>query len=186
LNTAVENLSQPEENDSLQVKNIVEDMAILRTKCKAVEKIDARVLKNLDSMLDTMYEKKGIGLAANQVGLTSRMIVLDLQENGLKKPMFIINPEILWKSDETRVFQEGCLSVPAAAKSEVRRPSRIKISYLNRNGEKKLLEADGLLATCLQHEVDHLDGILYIDHLSKMKSDFIIKKARDIIKKTKK
>ncbi len=127
-------------------------------------------------MLDSMYAADGIGLAAIQIGVPKRMLVMDLaQREGKKEPRLFINPTIVWASEELATFEEGCLSVPEFW-DEVERPARIKAEYLDRDGNKQLLEADGLLATCLQHEMDHLNGVLFIDHLSKLKRSMVLRK----------
>jgi len=141
-----------------------------------VEKVDAEIRKLVDDMADSMYEADGIGLAAVQIGVPKRVIVIDLdQKEGKKNPRAFINPKITWASEETAVFEEGCLSVPEIW-DDVERPARIKAEYLDRDGNKQLLEADGMLATCLQHEMDHLNGVLFIDHLSRLKRSMAIKK----------
>ena len=141
-----------------------------------VEKVDAEIRKLVDDMADSMYEADGIGLAAVQIGVPKRVIVIDLdQKEGKKNPRAYINPKILWASEEMAVFEEGCLSVPEIW-DDVERPARIKCEYLDRDGKKQLLEADGMLATCLQHEMDHLNGVLFIDHLSRLKRSMAIKK----------
>ena len=141
-----------------------------------VEKVDAEIRKLVDDMADSMYEADGIGLAAVQIGVPKRVIVIDLdQKDGKKNPRAFINPKITWASEETAVFEEGCLSVPEIW-DDVERPARIKAEYLDRDGSKQLLEADGMLATCLQHEMDHLNGVLFIDHLSRLKRSMAIKK----------
>ena len=141
-----------------------------------VETVDADIRKLVDDMADSMYAAEGIGLAAVQIGMPKRVIVIDLdQKEGKKNPRAFINPKILWASDEMAVFEEGCLSVPEIW-DDVERPARIKAEYLDRDGNKQLLEADGLLATCLQHEMDHLNGVLFIDHLSRLKRSMVIKK----------
>jgi peptide deformylase len=138
--------------------------------------VDAEIRKLVDDMAESMYAAEGIGLAAVQVGVAKRVIVMDLdQKEGKKNPRAFINPKILWASDEKAVFEEGCLSVPEIW-DDVERPARIKAEYLDRDGNKQLLEADGLLATCLQHEMDHLNGILFIDHLSRLKRSMAIRK----------
>jgi peptide deformylase len=127
-------------------------------------------------MTDSMYAADGIGLAAVQIGVPKRVLVIDLdQKDGKKNPVAYINPKIVWASDEMAVFEEGCLSVPEIW-DDVERPARIKCEYLDRDGNKQLLEADGLLATCLQHEIDHLNGVLFIDHLSRLKRAMAVKK----------
>jgi peptide deformylase len=141
-----------------------------------VEAVDAEIRELVDDMTDSMYAAEGIGLAAVQIGVAKRVIVIDLdQKEGNKNPRAFINPKITWASEEMAVFEEGCLSVPEIW-DDVERPARIKAEYLDRDGKKQLLEADGLLATCLQHEMDHLNGILFIDHLSRLKRSMAIKK----------
>jgi len=127
-------------------------------------------------MLETMYAAPGIGLAAIQVGVPKRVIVLDIeQKEGKKNPLYFINPEIIKKSENLSTYEEGCLSVPGQF-AEIDRPDRCHIKYLDYNGEKKEINAEGMLATCIQHEMDHLEGILFIDYLSKLKKSMIIKK----------
>ena len=141
-----------------------------------VEKVDAEIRKLVDDMTESMYAAEGIGLAAVQIGVPKRVIVIDLdQKEGAKNPIAYINPKIVWASDEMAVFEEGCLSVPEIW-DDVERPAKIKCEYLDRDGNKQMLEADGLLATCLQHEMDHLNGVLFIDHLSRLKKSMAIKK----------
>ena len=131
----------------------------------------------MDDMLETMYAAPGIGLAAVQIGILKRVIVIDLSKDEKKNPLFIVNPEIIFKSKELVSYEEGCLSIPNQF-AEIKRPSSCKISFLDYNGEKKEMSAEGLLATCIQHEIDHLNGILFIDHLSKLKKDLILKKTK--------
>jgi peptide deformylase len=141
-----------------------------------VQKVDAEIRKLVDDMAESMYAADGIGLAAIQIGVAKRVLVIDLdQKEGKKNPVAYINPKILWASDETAVFEEGCLSVPDIW-DDVERPARIRCEYLDRDGNKQLLEADGMLATCLQHEMDHLNGVLFIDHLSRLKKSMAIRK----------
>ena len=141
-----------------------------------VEKVDAEIRKLVDDMADSMYAADGIGLAAVQIGVPKRVIVIDLdQKDGKKNPRAFINPKITCASEDMAVFEEGCLSVPEIW-DDVERPARIKAEYLDRDGSKQLLEADGMLATCLQHEMDHLNGVLFIDHLSRLKRSMAIKK----------
>ena len=141
-----------------------------------VGKVDAEIRKLVDDMAESMYAADGIGLAAVQIGVPKRVIVIDLdQKEGKKNPRAYINPKILWASDEMAVFEEGCLSVPEIW-DDVERPARIKAEYLDLDGKKVELEADGMLATCLQHEMDHLNGVLFIDHLSRLKRSMAIKK----------
>ena len=141
-----------------------------------VEKVDAEIRKLVEDMAESMYAADGIGLAAVQIGVPKRVIVIDLdQKEGKKNPRAFINPKILWASEEMAVFEEGCLSVPEIW-DDVERPARIKAEYLDLDGKKVELEADGMLATCLQHEMDHLNGVLFIDHLSRLKRSMAIKK----------
>ena len=155
---------------------LTEPNKILRQKSLLVEKVDAELQKLMDDMLETMYAAPGIGLAAIQVGVPKRVIVLDIaQKEGQKKPMYFVNPEIVDKSKNHSTYEEGCLSVPGQF-AEIDRPEKCHIKYLNYYGEVKELNAEGMLATCIQHEMDHLEGILFIDYLSKLKKTMIIKK----------
>jgi peptide deformylase len=130
----------------------------------------------MDDMLETMYAAPGIGLAAVQVGILKRLIVIDIsKEKETKNPLFLINPEIVSKSKKTSIYEEGCLSLPGYF-AEIERPAECQIEYLDFDGKKREMKANGLLATCIQHEVDHLNGVLFIDYLSKLKKDMIIKK----------
>ncbi len=168
---------------SLRVTNIVEDVEILRTKCEDVLDIDENIISTLDKMLETMYNNRGIGLAGNQIGLNKKLVVIDLQENNEKNPIFLINPKILWKSDEKVKGEEGCLSIPGNnVRAEVERSKAVKVEYLDKSGKKQIIETDGLLAICLQHEIDHLNGVVYIDYLSKLKRDNIINKVKKELK----
>ena len=149
---------------------------ILRKQSNDVKNVDESLQRLMDNMLETMYHAPGIGLAAPQVGILKRVIVIDLaKENETKKPLYIINPKILWKSEELISREEGCLSIPGHF-AEVARPSKCKVQYLDYNGKTQIINADDLLSTCIQHEVDHCDGILFIDYLSKLKKDMILKK----------
>ena len=148
----------------------------LQAVSKDVEAVTGATRKLIDDMADSMYAAEGIGLAAIQIGEPVRVLVIDLdQKEGKKNPVAYINPKITWASEETAVFEEGCLSAPEIW-DDVERPARIKAEYLDRDGNKQTLEADGLLATCLQHEMDHLNGVLFIDHLSRLKKSMAIKK----------
>src|SRR6185437_6562748 len=141
-----------------------------------VEKVDSEIRKLVGDMAESMYAADGIGLAAVQIGVPKRVIVIDLdQKEGKKNPRAFINPKIVWASEEMAVFEEGCLSVTEIW-DDVERPARIKAEYLDLDGKKVELEADGMLATCLQHEMDHLNGVLFIDHLSRLKRSMAIKK----------
>jgi peptide deformylase len=148
----------------------------LQAVSKDVEAVTDATRKLIDEMAESMYAADGIGLAAIQIGEPVRVLVIDLdQKEGKKNAVAYINPKITWASDEMAVFEEGCLSVPEIW-DDVERPARIKAEYLDRDGNKQALEADGLLATCLQHEMDHLNGVLFIDHLSRLKKNMAIKK----------
>ena len=156
-------------------KILIEPDPLLRKKCEPLEKVDDDLRKFMNEMLATMYDAPGIGLAAIQVGVLKRVVVIDLSKDEKKNPLFLINPEIVHKSKNTSIYEEGCLSLPGQF-AEIERPAECVLQYIDYNGKKKELKAKGLLATCIQHEVDHLDGILFIDYLSKLKKDMIIKK----------
>ena len=157
-------------------KILIEPDPILRKKCDPLEKVNTDTKKLMDDMLETMYAAPGIGLAAVQIGILKRLVVIDISKDEEKKnPIFLINPEIIYQSKETSVYEEGCLSIPGQF-AEIERPAECTLKYIDYYGKKKELKADGLLATCIQHEVDHLNGILFIDYLSKLKKDMIIKK----------
>jgi peptide deformylase len=147
----------------------------LKTKSVSVDHVDDALRRLMDDMLETMYHAPGIGLAAIQVGVAKRVLVIDLQENEARNPRYFVNPEIIWASDDLSVYNEGCLSVPEQY-AEVERPAQIRVRYLDYDGVVREEEMDGLLATCLQHEMDHLEGILFIDHLSKLKRDMLLRK----------
>ncbi len=141
-----------------------------------VESVDDVVRQTLDDMLETMYAAPGIGLAAIQVGIPQRMLVIDVAREGEdRQPLYIINPEITWVSDDDSSYEEGCLSLPEHY-ADVVRPAEVKIKYLDYEGAARELHASGLLATCLQHEMDHLDGILFVDHISALKRNMILRK----------
>ena len=155
---------------------IKEPNPILRKEADNVLNVDDDIRKLMDNMLETMYQAPGIGLAAPQVGVLKKVIVIDLsKDDEPKKPFFIVNPKIIWKSEELSSREEGCLSIPGHF-AEVVRPKKCKLQYLDYNGKKQEVEADDLLSTCIQHEVDHCDGVLFIDYLSKLKKDMIIKR----------
>ena len=159
-----------------QRKIIIEPDIILRKKSDTLEKVDNQLRSLMDDMLDTMYAAPGIGLAAVQVGVLKRLIVIDISKDKEKKnPLFLINPEIVSKSTKTSIYEEGCLSLPGYF-AEIERPAECKVEYLDYDGKKSEMSANGLLATCIQHEVDHLNGVLFIDYLSKLKKDMIVKK----------
>ena len=148
----------------------------LKVKSKPVERVDSEIRRLMDDMLETMYSAPGIGLAAPQVGVAKRVIVVDLSgpEEG-PKALRIANPEILWLSEDTATYEEGCLSVPDFY-ADVTRPARARFRYLDHDNEIREIDAEGLLATCIQHEIDHLDGILFIDHLSALKRSIVLRK----------
>ena len=160
----------------MKKKILIEPDPILRKKCEPLDKVDDGVRKLMNDMLETMYAAPGIGLAAVQIGILKKLVVIDIsKEEEKKNPLFFINPEIVYKSNQTSVYEEGCLSLPGQF-AEIERPSECTLNYIDYDGKKKELKAKGLLATCIQHEVDHLNGILFIDYLSKLKKDMIIKK----------
>ena len=157
-------------------KILIEPDPILRKKCERLEQVDDSTRKLMKDMLETMYKAPGIGLAAVQIGILKRLVVIDISKNQEKKdPMFLINPEIIQKSEKTSIYEEGCLSLPGQF-AEIERPAECFLKYIDYDGKEKELKAKGLLSTCIQHEVDHLNGILFIDYLSKLKKDMIIKK----------
>lgn len=160
---------------------------VLKSTATAVDKVDDSVREQMRRMLQTMYEGNGIGLAANQVGLLNRVIVMDLEWRECGdgdchhahggNPIFLANPHILWTSEEFSEMDEGCLSIPGHY-AKVQRPAQVRVSYLDVLGEEKELEADGLLSHCVQHEIDHLNGVLFIDHISSLKRNMILKKLQ--------
>ncbi len=153
---------------------------VLRQLSNPLERVDDAVRKLADDMLETMYDAPGIGLAAIQIGEPVRMLVIDLsKEDEPKEPQVFINPELVASSSDFSVYEEGCLSIPDYY-AEVERPDTITLKYLDRDGKQHLLEADGLLATCLQHEIDHLNGVLFIDHISKLKRDMVVRKFKKL------
>ena len=159
-----------------QRKIVIEPDPILRKKSEMLETVDDELRALLDDMLETMYAAPGIGLAAVQVGILKRLIVIDISKDKEKKnPLFLINPEIISLSKKTSVYEEGCLCLPGHF-AEIERPAECQIKFIDYNGKEKKLKANGLLATCIQHEVDHLNGVLFIDYLSKLKKDMIVKK----------
>lgn len=151
---------------------------ILKRKANPVSNVDDEVRRLLDDMLETMYQAPGIGLAAPQVGLSRRVLVMDVAPEGeAPQPFKMINPEIVWSSEETSTYEEGCLSIPDYY-AEVTRPAEAKARYVDETGEMRELHATGLLATCLQHEIDHLNGVLFIDRISSLKRDMILRKLK--------
>tara|TARA_Y100000590_G_scaffold3390_1_gene4519 strand:- start:26 stop:550 length:525 start_codon:yes stop_codon:yes gene_type:complete len=157
-------------------KILTEPNKVLREKSLKVESVDKDLQNLMDDMLETMYAAPGIGLAAIQVGIPKRIIVLDISyKEGKKNPMYFVNPEIIEKSNKNSTYEEGCLSVPGQF-AEIDRPDKCHIKYLDYFGQHKEMKAEGMLATCIQHEMDHLEGILFIDYLSKLKKSMIVKK----------
>mgnify|MGYP001192253321 FL=1 len=160
----------------MTIKNIItEPNKILRQISNPVQKVGKDERKIMDDMLETMYAANGIGLAAIQIGIPKRIIVIDLKIENKKNPFYFVNPVIKNKDNLKSTYEEGCLSVPNQF-AQIDRPKKCDVEYLNYEGEKKILKAEGLLATCIQHEMDHLEGILFIDYLSKLKKSMIVKK----------
>ena len=161
-------------------KILIEPNNLLRLISKNVDKVGEEERALMDNMLDTMYDAPGIGLAAIQIGVPKRIIVMDIsRDENKKEPRYFVNPIIKKKNDEKVIYEEGCLSVPEQF-AEIERPKTCEVEYLDYDGKKQILKADGLLATCIQHEMDHLEGILFIDYLSKLKKSMIIKKLSKI------
>jgi peptide deformylase len=154
----------------------------LRVVSKKVEAVDAQIRALAEDMLETMYDAPGIGLAAIQIGEPLRLVTMDLsKKDDEKDPRVFINPEITWSSDEINVHEEGCLSIPEYYE-EVERPAKVRLTFLDLDGRLHEVEADGMFATCIQHEIDHLNGVLFIDHISKLKRDRVIKKYTKMAK----
>lgn len=152
----------------------------LRQVSRPVERVDEGIRRLVEDMFETMYDAPGIGLAAIQIGHPVRVVTMDLaKKDEEKQPRVFINPEVVWSSEEKNVHEEGCLSIPEYYE-EVERPARVKLKYLDLDEKAHEVEADGLFATCIQHEIDHLNGVLFIDHLSKLKRDRVIKKFTKI------
>ena len=157
-------------------KILTEPNKLLRQISQPVERVGEAERELMNDMMETMYAANGIGLAAIQIGVPKRIIVMDLsKEENKKLPMYFVNPLIIKKNEEKTIYEEGCLSVPNQF-AEIQRSSKCEVEYLDFNGDKQNLKAEGLLATCIQHEMDHLEGILFIDYLSKLKKEMIIKK----------
>jgi len=155
----------------------------LRLISEPIKAFDKPLRALVDDMFETMYEAPGIGLAAIQIGEPVRVITIDVaKKDDPKEPQVFINPEIVWSSDETSTYEEGCLSIPEYYE-EVERPAMVRVKYFDADGKAHEIEADGLLATCLQHEIDHINGVLFIDHISKLKRDMVIKKFTKAAKK---
>jgi peptide deformylase len=150
----------------------------LKQMAKPVQRVDSRIARLMDDMLETMYLAPGIGLAAPQIGVLERVIVVDVTDKDEpRRPLQMANPEILWASEETSVYNEGCLSLPDHY-ADVVRPQAVRVRYRDRDDQVRELEAGGLLATCIQHEIDHLDGILFVDHISALKRNMILRKLQ--------
>ena len=167
----------------MSIKDIITvPSEILKKKSEPIEKVGKNEKKLIKDLFDTMYASKGIGLAAVQVGILKRILVIDVStKDEQKKPISLINPIIKRLSDDTSIYEEGCLSIPETF-IEIERPKICEIEYIDLDGNKKELKCDGLMSTCVQHEINHLDGKLIIDHLSKLKKDFIIKKISKLQK----
>jgi peptide deformylase len=156
-------------------KIITEPDPILRKKCEALQEVDDSLRRLIKDMIETMYKAPGIGLAAIQLGILKRLVVIDLSKGEEKKPLILVNPEITFRSKKTSIYEEGCLSLPGQF-AEIERPAECHLNYIDFEGKQMELKADGLLSTCIQHEIDHLNGVLFIDYLSKLKKTMIIKK----------
>ena len=163
------------ENEMNSLEILVAPDPRLQEKAMPIEKVDRSIRELMDQLLETMHFKQGVGLAATQVGINKRVIVIDLGKEGFLKPFLMANPELLWTSSTTQAIQEGCLSVPGHY-ADVVRPQRVRLTYLDENNKKQQLEASDLLASCVQHEIDHLNGVLFINHLSFLKRKFILNK----------
>ena len=150
----------------------------LKLKCEPVEHVDAGIAKLMDDMLETMYLAPGVGLAAPQVGVPKRIIVVDTSKNEDERaPLRMANPQVLWTSDDVATYEEGCLSLPDHY-ADVERPAKVKVRYVDETNTAREIEADGLLATCIQHEIDHLEGTLFVDHLTTLKRNMILRKLQ--------
>ena len=161
----------------MPLKNIITvPDPLLKSISKPVDKINNEIKILINDMFETMYNAPGIGWAAVQIGIPLRVVVIDISKGDEKKPYFFVNPNIVWRSDKTSTYEEGCLSIPNQF-AEIERPESCRVEYLDLNNQKKEIEASGLLSTCIQHEIDHLNGILFIDYLSKLKKNMIIKKV---------
>lgn len=156
----------------------------LRAKSEPVKTVDKSLRALIDDMFETMYAAPGIGLAAIQIGVSKRVVTMDLaKKDEPKQPQVFINPEVVWTSEEKATYEEGCLSIPEYYE-EVERPKSVKVKFFDLDLKPQEIEADGLLATCLQHEIDHINGVLFIDHISKLKRDMVVKKFKKAAKKT--
>ncbi len=165
-----------------EILTVADHAAILKQVSEPVARVDDDLRALMDDMLETMYDAPGIGLAAIQVGVAKRVIVMDLAREGEdKQPRYFVNPEILWRSEDTLPYEEGCLSIPEIY-DEVDRPARVRVRYLNYQGEQVEEEAEGLFAVCIQHEMDHLEGVLCIDYLSRLKRDRAVQKVKKLVR----
>lgn len=153
----------------------------LAVRSEPVETVNDDIRTLMDDMVDTMYDQEGIGLAAVQVGVHKRVLVMDMQEEGQKKPYYIINPEIIDASEEENSYEEGCLSFPEQ-RAMVVRPKTVTVRHLDYDGNEQTLQCDGLMATCIQHEIDHLNGVVFVDHISKLRRDMVLRKMKKIKK----
>lgn len=179
-----ENPKTPYLNPMTDYKIITVPDPVLKQTAQPVDKIDATVRKQMDAMLQAMYDAPGIGLAANQVGLLNRVLVMDLasrKEGEKPDPIYMVNPQILYESEERSVMEEGCLSIPRQY-AEVERPAIVRVKYWDYDGKEAELEASGLLSHCVQHEIDHLNGVLFIDYLSSLKRNMILRKVEKLMK----
>jgi len=155
---------------------------LLKKVSEPVEKVDDKLRAFLDDMLETMYDAPGIGLAAVQVGRLKRILVIDIAPSDEDPdPMYFINPEIIWTSEEFNTYNEGCLSIPEQY-ADIERPAECKVKFIDYNGEEKEIHTDGLLATCIQHEMDHLNGVVFIDYLSKVKRGMYVRKVKKLVR----
>ncbi len=155
---------------------------MLKKVCQPVEQVSDEIRQLLDDMLETMYDAPGIGLAAPQVGVDARLLVVDVSpKDGPRSPLKLINPEVIWESDEVQIMEEGCLSIPEQF-ADVQRPAMVRVAYQDETGAAQELQAEGLLSTCVQHEIDHLNGVLFVDHLSSIRRNMILRKSAKIKK----
>lgn len=155
---------------------------VLKTRADEIEAVDDDIRTQMDRMLETMYDAPGVGLASNQIGILKRVLVMDVdykKDGSEKNPICMANPEIIWESEELSRMEEGCLSIPQQY-ADVERPAQVKVKYLDYDGKEQELEADGLLSHCVQHEIDHLDGKLFVDYLSSLKRNMLIKKVKKL------
>lgn len=157
---------------------------VLKTVAQPVVRVDDAIRAQFDAMLETMYAAPGIGLAANQVNMLNRVLVMDMsvrEDSDERHPIFMANPEIIWKSEEPSVMEEGCLSIPGQF-AEVTRPAKVRVKYLDYNNTEQEMEAEGLLSHCVQHEIDHLNGVLFVDYLSMLKRNMMLKRVAKLVK----